>query len=132
MPNGEKAPYNEHTKEITLNDVYLRLGGLESSVRNLHETQTNLNRKLDNIAAVANQPHECKQEELLKSVTDSIAELEKETNKAIGGKAMLVFLIMLLVSVLGLVTGVYFNYQNGEKLEKLEQRVDESNSMKNE
>ena len=128
MPNGNSKP----TQEVTLYDVYHRLGQLEGAldtlsknIGNVQAEQTLINTKMENIASVANQPHVCLNGERIKTLEGTVGNLDRIAYKAIGGKTMLVFLIMLFVSVMGTSVGAYISYKSAQKVDALESRVEE-------
>ena len=115
---------NDPTQIVTLNTVFRAIGTLEGKVEGLHdkiedvqEHQTTLGTKLENIKAVADQPHICLHE-------DDIKELQGIMNKALGGKAMLIFLIMLFLSVAGTIVGAVIQYKGNQQVNQLEQKVE--------
>ena len=119
MPKDKPANL---TEEITIRTVYYRMGELTASVETLRNQMDSLEKKIDN-------PKCIKEDrindiaEVAKSNTAAIGKIDKITNRAIGGKAVLVYLIALLISVAGIVTGTVLTYKTNEKVKQIEKRV---------
>ena len=125
--------YHNPTEEISLYTVFLKIGNLEGTVIGLSNQvsavqleQKEMSTKLTNIATVAAQPHECLSKEKIKAVEDDIEDLQKIKNQALGGKAMLVFLLVYIISLLGIAIGLYKVYQSRQDRVVIESHKDDS------
>ena len=122
--------YHNNSEEVTLYTVFLKIGKLEGTVKALsdnvaavQEEQQIINRSFGNIEAIANKPHECVNGDRIKEVEDDIEDLQEVKNQAIGGKAMLVFMITLLVLMTGTGIGLWVQYKSAQKMNELEIRL---------
>jgi len=122
------------TQEITLNMVFRAIGNLEGTVSGLgdkiediQEQQTEFDRKLGNISVVAQQPHKCNNETLISTMETDIKDLQATKNKVLGGKAVLLIVIMLISTMVGSAFGAYATYKIQESIKQSEEKTSGEN-----
>jgi hypothetical protein len=124
--------HHNPTEEITLNTVFLKLGqldgkldGMLTQLEQVQDVQRELNLKVENVATLAAMPHECNKEGVIIALQEEVRDLRDVKNKVLGGKAVLVLVVILLASVLGTALGAYVNYKIGTAVRQFEAKLED-------